>query len=52
MSEYILILLFVYGSATPVAVLFPSKEACENAKTQAIAEFKRGQGVCVPRNVP
>lgn len=51
MAEFILILHFLYPAPAATAVLFPSQQACETAKTQAL-ELSRARAVCVPRNAP
>lgn len=59
-SEFILILAIAHIG--PVAILFPTQAACENAKVMATEEFhprnmmgaKVGtvRALCVPRNTP
>lgn len=62
MNEYILILgLFTGDTVATTAILFPSKEACEEARKQAVQEFTvrewwgastRVRALCAPRYVP
>jgi len=51
MAEYILILMLVAGGSMPTSqsILFPSKDACEAAKTATKTEWPQSSSVCVPR---